>query len=154
MAKMANGQPHPSGLPYGQAPFFKNRGVPARTELTATQIEFVEWLVDVNRMGSQTSWAADHNMSPRTLGEWKKLPLFIEGWNTRLKELNIHPDRIQKVLDALWDKACTGDSKAASLYLQYVERFTPKATIIVRDKAISEMSDNELAESLREMGGR
>lgn len=151
---MGNGQPHPKSLPYGDKDWFKNRGVPKRTELNATQLEFVEWLCDMERMGSQAQWATDHGIAPATCGVWKKLPMFVDAWNARLKELNVHPVRIQKVLDAIWQKAVDGDSKAASLYLQYVERFTPKQQVIVRDKAISEMSDNELAESLRDMGGR
>lgn len=154
MAKMANGQPHPDGLPYGQSTWFKSRGVPKRTELTATQLEFVEWLCDMERQGTQVAFAADHGVAGATLTTWKRDPLFIEHWNNRLKELNVHPVRIQRVLDAIWTAAIGGDTKAASLYLQYVERFTPKQQIIVRDKAISEMSDSELADSLREVGGR
>lgn len=151
---MGNNQPHPKSLPYGDKEWFKNRGVPKRTEVSSTQIEFIEWLCDMDRVGTQIEWATTHGVSRDTVSRWKREPLFVDAWNARLKELNVHPVRIQRVLDAIWQKAVDGDSKAASLYLQYVEKFTPQQKVIVRDKTISEMSDNELAESLRDMGGR
>lgn len=149
--KLGNGQADPRHLPYRMQPWFKNPGVPARTELIDTQLELIEWLVDPNRLGTQKTWAQEHGVNERTVSTWKKLPLFIDAWNTKLKELNVHPVRIQMVLDALWDKACQGDSKAASLYLQYVERFTPKQQIVVKDRAVADLSDAELVEYL---GGR
>lgn len=131
--------PHIGRMPTGQ---------PTRTELRPLEIEFLEWLVDPTRQGTIASWARDHDLHPQTPHDWKKHPTFKAAWEKRLKELNIAPDRVQRVLDALWDKACTGDSKAASLYLQYIERFTPKTTVVVHDRAVADLSDAELAEFL------
>jgi ribosome-binding protein aMBF1 (putative translation factor) len=63
--------------------------------------------------------------------------------------LNVHPERTQSVVDALYKQAAQGDVKAASLYLQYIERFTPKRRVVVDDeREASGMSDAELAAEL------
>jgi hypothetical protein len=63
--------------------------------------------------------------------------------------LNIHPERTQSVIDALFRQAADGDVKAASLYLQYIDKFTPKRRVVVDDeRAASGLSDLELADEL------
>jgi hypothetical protein len=49
------------------------------------------------------------------------------------------------VIDALFAAAAGGDIKAAALYLQYVDKFTPKRRIVVDDErdALS-LSDGDL----------
>ena len=56
-------------------------------------------------------------------------------------------ERVQSVIDAVYKEAAQGDVKAASLYLQYVDRFTPKRQIIVDDDAAS-LSDDALVQEL------
>jgi hypothetical protein len=128
-----------------------NVGVQKRTEMTPLQLEFLEWLVDPERMGSQVEWAKTHDMSANTLSSWKRETYFRTAWDARLKELNISPERTQRVIDAIFDKAVGGDTKAASLFLQYIERFTPKQTVVVHDRAVADLSDAELSSYL---GGR
>ena len=49
----------------------------------------------------------------------------------------------------LFAQAAAGDVKAASLYLQYIEKFTPKRRLVVDDeRAVSGLSDSELADEL------
>jgi ribosome-binding protein aMBF1 (putative translation factor) len=62
--------------------------------------------------------------------------------------LNIHPERTQSVIDSLHSQAVGGSVQAASLYLQYVEKFTPKRRVIVDDRAASGLSNVELADEL------
>ena len=70
-------------------------------------------------------------------------------WDRRCAELNIHPERTQSVIDALFRQAADGDVKAASLYLQYIDKFTPKRRVVVDDeRAASGLSDLELADEL------
>ena len=54
------------------------------------------------------------------------------------------------MIDAVYREAAQGDVKAASLYLQYVDRFTPKRQIIVDDDA-SGLSDEALVEELESL---
>ena len=80
---------------------------------------------------------------------WKSDPRFVREWDRRAAELNVHPERTQSVVDALYKQAAQGDVKAASLYLQYIERFTPKRRVVVDDeREASGMSDAELAAEL------
>ena len=54
-------------------------------------------------------------------------------------------------IDALWHQASDGDVKAASLYLQYIEKFTPKRKLVVDDERdIASFSDEELASVLEQ----
>ena len=74
---------------------------------------------------------------------------FIKEWDRRCAELNIHPERTQSVIDSLWSQAAGGDVKAASLYLQYIDKFTPKRKVVVDDERDAEsLSDSELADEL------
>lgn len=115
-----------------------------------TQAEFIEWLVDPSREGTQEAWAEAHSLHPRTLSAWKKAPAFREAWDRRLAELNVNPDRIQRVVDALYENATDRESrdqvKAANLYLQYVEKFTPKRQVVGDRRSLEDMSDEELEE--------
>jgi hypothetical protein len=49
----------------------------------------------------------------------------------------------------LYRQAADGDVKAAALYLQYIDKFTPKRRVLVDDdRSATGMSDEELAEEL------
>lgn len=117
---------------------------------TPLQDEFIEWLVDPEREGSETSWARAHNIGQPNCSKWKQDARFRKAWEKRLAELNINPDRIQKVVNAIY-KAATerGDVKAASLYLQYIERFVPTQKVVTEERA-SDLSDEDLAKELEE----
>jgi ribosome-binding protein aMBF1 (putative translation factor) len=74
---------------------------------------------------------------------------FAREWDRRCAELNIHPERTQSVIDSLHAQAVGGSVQAASLYLQYVEKFTPKRRLVVDDeREASGLSDVELADEL------
>jgi hypothetical protein len=56
------------------------------------------------------------------------------------------------VIDALFVAAAGGDVKAASLYLQYIEKFTPRRRVIVDDERdAAGLSDVELADELESL---
>ena len=59
---------------------------------------------------------------------------FCAEWDRRAAELNVHPERTQRVIDALFASAAGGDTKAAALYLQYVDKFTPKRRVVIDDE--------------------
>ena len=86
--------------------------------------------------------------SPDSIRRIKRDTRFAKEWDRRAAELNIHPERTQGVIDALHAQAVGGSVQAASLYLQYIEKFTPKRRVVVEDRDAAALSDNELADEL------
>ena len=97
---------------------------------------------------TQKEWASEHGVHEDSLRRWKRDPRFTREWDRRAAELNIHPERTQSVIDSLHAQAVGGSVQAASLYLQYVEKFTPKRRVLVDDREASGLSDVELADEL------
>ena len=94
-------------------------------------------------------WARENGVHEDSVRRWKRDPRFIKEWDRRAAELNIHPERTQGVIDSLHLAAVGGDVKAASLYLQYIEKFTPKRRVVVDDeREVAGLSDVELADEL------
>ena len=96
----------------------------------------------------QKDWAAENGISPDSIRRIKRDARFAKEWDRRAAELNIHPERTQGVIDALHAQAVGGSVQAASLYLQYIEKFTPKRRVVVEDKDAAMLSDDELADEL------
>ncbi len=97
----------------------------------------------------QYEWAAEAGIHEDSVRRIKRDPRFAKEWDRRAAELNIHPERTQSVIDALHQQAVGGSVQAASLYLQYIEKFTPKRRVLVDDdREASGLSDGELAEEL------
>ena len=96
----------------------------------------------------QKDWALENGVSPDSIRRIKRDPRFAKEWDRRAAELNIHPERTQGVIDALHAQAVGGSVQAASLYLQYIEKFTPKRRVVVEDKDAAALSDDELADEL------
>ena len=97
----------------------------------------------------QYEWAVANGVHEDSVRRWKRDPRFIREWDRRAAELNIHPERTQSVIDALHQQAVGGSVQAASLYLQYIEKFTPKRRVVVDDdRDASGLSDLELADEL------
>jgi len=101
---------------------------------------------------TQKGWAAENDMHEDSIRRIKRDVRFVREWDRRAAELNVHPERTQTVIDALYGAAAGGDVKAASLYLQYVEKFTPKRRVIVDDERdATGLSDAELADELESL---
>jgi hypothetical protein len=112
--------------------------------------EFLDWLLsEVREPATQKEWCAERGLNDRTVRRWKADSRFTREWDRRAAELNVHPERTQSVVDALYRQAADGDVKAAALYLQYIDKFTPKRRVLVDDdRSATGMSDEELAEEL------
>jgi len=111
----------------------------------------LEWLLlgPERQPKYQQDFAAEHGMHADSLRRIKRDPRFIKEWDRRASELNINPERVQSVIDALWAAAAGGDVKAASLYLQYIDKFTPRKKMILDDERdVAGYSNEELAEAL------
>jgi len=96
----------------------------------------------------QKDWAKENGIHVDSVRRIKRDPRFAKEWDRRAAELNIHPERTQSVIDALHAQAVGGSTQAASLYLQYIEKFTPRRKIVVEDRDAAAMSDGELADEL------
>ena len=112
--------------------------------------EFLDWLLsEVREPGTQKEWCEERGLNDRTVRRWKVDSRFVREWDRRAAELNVHPERTQSVVDALYKSAAQGDVKAAALYLQYIDKFTPKRRVLVEDdRDASGLSDEELAAEL------
>ena len=114
---------------------------------------YLDWLLDESRVpATSVAWAEENGYNDRTVRRWKADPRFIREWDRRAAELNVHPERTQGVVDALHRAAVAGDVKAASLYLQYIEKFTPKRRLVVDDERdVVGLSDAELSAELAQL---
>ena len=97
---------------------------------------------------TQREWAAERGCHEDSVRRIKRDVRFAREWDRRAAELNIHPERTQSVIDSLHQQAVGGSVQAASLYLQYVEKFTPKRKVVVDEREVSGLSNVELVEEL------
>jgi len=97
---------------------------------------------------TQKEWAEENKMHEDSIRRIKRDSRFMKEWDRRAAELNIHPERTQSVIDSLHSQAVGGSVQAASLYLQYIEKFTPRRKVVVEDRDAAAMSDTELADEL------
>lgn len=116
--------------------------------------EFIDWLVDPERSPrTQKEWAVLHGVNPDSVTRWKRHPDFVREWEGRARELNVSVERTQAVVNSLFAQAVNGDTKAASLYLQYIDKFTPRQRIVVEDADVEGLSDAELLAELEALTG-
>lgn len=114
--------------------------------------EFVEWYCDPSRKGSTKEWAEAHGRSYGSVRLWPRTNKTIRSLiEKRYAELNIDPERIQRVVDAMWTAACDGDTKAATLYLQFVSRLQPVQKLVIEDARVEALTDEQLDAELRAM---
>lgn len=114
--------------------------------------EFIDWLLDSERdPKTQQEWAVLHGFHPDSLGRWKRNPEFVREWEARARLVNVGVERTQAVVNALFGQAVNGDTKAASLYLQFVDKFTPKQRITVEDGDVEGLSDEDLVLELERL---
>lgn len=116
------------------------------------QSKFLDWLLsDPRDPSNRTLWAEENGVHPDTPKRWKRDKRFQEEWERRAREKNISVDRVQSVVDALHQAAINGDVKAANLYLQYIDRFTPKRIIRSEDTETKSLTDEDLLAELRQL---
>lgn len=113
--------------------------------------DLLDWLLrgPDRRPRTQREWASENDIHEDSLRRIKRDHRFIKEWDRKAAELNINPERVQSVIDSLWLRASEGDVKAASLYLQYIEKFTPRRKLVIDDERdIASFTDEELASAL------
>src|SRR5688572_15154489 len=83
------------------------------------------WPAGLRNPAKQEGLAAQLGIHPDTITRIKRDERFRKMLEKRADGLNLDPERIQAVINAMYAKACAGDTKAASLYLEYVKQFQP-----------------------------
>lgn len=118
------------------------------TLLDARQQAFLDWICtpSVARIPStQEAYAKQENVDSATLRRWKLKPIFKAEWERRVNEQQGSPERTQKLLDNLFDRAMDGDNNSAKLYLQATGRLAPVAINVEHSGKVSDLSDTDLA---------
>lgn len=126
------------------------------TILDPKQIQYLEWLVTPSHERvprTQSEMARMLGVDPTTVRRWEKRPTFKTEWDKRVNEIQGSPERTQRLLDALYDKALSGDNRAAQLYLQATNRLVPQVTINNTTNT-AELSDEDLNKLLAGMAER
>lgn len=93
---------------------------------------------------SKTAYAKSIGVDETTLRRWEKKPSFKAEWQKRVDELQLSPERTQKLLDEIYQRALGGDNKAAQLYLQATNRLAPTQVNINHTQSLAEISDKDL----------
>lgn len=116
------------------------------------QSQFLDWLLtDPKDPATRVAWAHENGVHPDSAKRWKRDKRFQEEWDRRAREKNISVDRVQSVVDSLHKAAVNGDVKAANLYLQYIDRFTPKRIVRNEDAETKGLSDEDLLAELQSL---
>ena len=115
--------------------------------LDPRQEKFLNWLCTPanGRMpSSQEKYALQEGVDETTLRRWKKKPAFKMEWEKRISEQQQSPERTQKLLDNLYERALAGDNNSAKLYLQATNRLAPTQVQVEHSTKPSEITDQEL----------
>lgn len=113
--------------------------------------EFVDWMYARARTpATQTEWAREHGIHPDSVKRWKRNPHFKAYMEARAVEINLSPERIQDVLDAIYTAASNGDVQAAREYLRWAERFLPPPTPPAPPPSAEQLTDEELLAEVKE----
>lgn len=118
----------------------------------ALKVAFVEWsaLPEQERVPRLLSeWSVEFGVPLRTLASWKKSVWFRDQLATLYAQVNVSPDRLQAVMDAMHTAAVGGNTKAAELYMRAVDRIAPQQVVLRESKEVNDMSDEELSAALK-----
>ncbi|WP_396189686.1 phBC6A51 family helix-turn-helix protein [Flavobacterium sp.] len=117
--------------------------------LDERQEKYLNWLLvpqGYRTPPTQEAYAKAEGVDPATLRRWQKKPHFKSEWEKRVQELQGSPERTQKLLDEIYERALKGDNKAAQLYLQATNRLAPQTVNINHTQSLAEISDKDLEE--------
>lgn len=117
--------------------------------LDQRQENYINWLCtppQEREPASKEAYAALIGVNVSTLRRWEKKDVFRKAWQGKVDDVQGSPERSQRLLDTLYEKALGGDIKAAQLYLQATNRMAPPSVTLKSEKAATELSDSELDE--------
>lgn len=125
--------------------------------LDARQEAYIGWLCTPPQErdpASKEAYAASIGVNVTTLRRWEKKEVFRKAWQSRVDDVQGSPERSQRLLDTLYDRAIGGDIKAAQLYLQATNRMAPPTVTVKSEKGATELSDAELDELIGMLASR
>jgi hypothetical protein len=126
--------------------------------LTKEQEEYLAWLLvpeDQREPRYKKEWALEHGVHFNTLAAWEKKKNFIERWKLGVEGLNQSPERTQKLLEALYIKGISGDTKSAELYLKATGNMPNASTLNIKtETSLRDISDDDLETMLLELGAK
>jgi DNA-binding transcriptional regulator YiaG len=153
-------QPAPSNVVpiSGGAPTNSGKGLrptTAEKALSVNQLAYLDWLTGGRAEGeSQGEFAASIGVESYVLSKWKRNFTFLTAWEQRMLRVHAHPQILSEQLETIRDIVKHGKNqsdrlKAAELYWKLLEKMAPGGVIVrppaVEDKAVGELTDEELA---------
>lgn len=115
--------------------------------LTAPQEKYLDWLCTApsERVpASKNKYSIENAVDISTMRRWEKKDIFRDRWKTQVDDIQGSPERTQKLLDNLYNKALEGDTKSAELYLKATNRMAPPSVTISSNKKTVDLTDAEL----------
>jgi len=115
--------------------------------LDSRQEAYIGWLCTPPSERTPTSkekYADSIGVNISTLRRWEKKDVFRKEWQSKVDDVQGSPERSQRLLDTLYEKALGGDIKAAQLYLQATNRMAPPTLTVKSETNIGQLSDKEL----------
>ena len=106
--------------------------------LTNEQEEYLAWLLtpeDQRQPQTKKEWALAHDMHVNN---------FRERWQLGIEALNQSPERTQKLLEALYIKGISGDTKSAELYLKATGSMPSQTLNIKQETSVKDLSQEDL----------
>ena len=126
-------------------------------EMPEKVAKFLTWLTtppevrkELGEPAGIKAWAEANDVTYETTRRWRLDPMFRAEWERILSEMNIRPDRVQQVIDAMYKNAVSGDTKSAELYLRLVDKISPPKVQVIESKSVAQMSNEELSAALEE----
>jgi transposase-like protein len=117
------------------------------------QQTYIDWLITpryAREPKTLKEFCARLGVHEQTVYRWRKEKRFKDALRKAAEEKNYDTESIQDVVNSVHAAAVLGDMKAAALYLQYVKELQPVTRVIVEDKSVQSMSDEELISMLEE----
>jgi DNA-binding transcriptional MerR regulator len=115
--------------------------------LDSRQEAYIGWLCtppSERSPSSKEKYADSIGVNISTLRRWEKKEVFRKEWQSKVDDVQGSPERSQRLLDTLYEKALGGDIKAAQLYLQATNRMAPPTLTVKSETNIGQLSDKEL----------
>lgn len=119
----------------------------SENSLDERQEKYLNWLLvpaPMREPKTQEAYGQREGIDTTTLRRWQKKPHFKSEWQKRVEELQGSPERTQKLLDTIYQRALGGDNKAAQLYLQATNRLAPTQVNVTHTQSLAEISDSDL----------
>jgi len=125
--------------------------------LTVNQQKYLDWLCTApseRNPASKQGFADAIGVDVTTVRRWEKKDVFARLWESRARAVQGSPERTQKVLDTLHERALDGDVRAAQLWLQAMDKMAPAQVEVKTDRQAAQLSDEELDDLIGAMAAR